>query len=169
MRGNSIELNDIKQLFDLHYSSLCKIAYNIVGDADLAEDLVQDFFFEIWKKKSDIQLEGAFYHYACRSVKNAAISHYRTKKNHLSIVTDQIPEGNTADEQNYDHEIDDRVKKIYAIAELMPVKRKEIFLLNNDDKLKYTDIATKLGISVNTVKTQIKLAYQFIRQYSNIP
>ncbi|WP_216857838.1 sigma-70 region 4 domain-containing protein [Pedobacter steynii] len=40
-------------------------------------------------------------------------------------------------------------------------------MLNHDDKLKYSDIAALLGISVNTVKTQIKPACQFIRQYNN--
>ncbi|RQO74067.1 hypothetical protein DBR43_01280 [Pedobacter sp. KBW06] len=166
MKGNTIELKDIRQLFDQHYSSLCKVAYHVVSDANLAEDIVQDFFFEIWKKKSAIHLEGEFYHYACRSVKNAAISYYRDKKNYLTIVTDELPEERT-DDQAYNHDIDERVKKIYAIAELMPTRRKKIFLLNNDDKLKYSDIAALLGISVNTVKTQIKLAYQFIRQYNN--
>lgn len=166
MKGNVIELEDVKKLFDQHYSALCEIACHIVNDRNLAEDIVQEFFYEIWKKKTLIKLEGVFFHYASRAVKNAAISYYRNKKIQLTVVTDQIDE-DRAEEKGYDHEIDDSIKQIYAIAELMPAKRKKIFLLNNNENLKYADIATILGISVNTVKTQIKLAYQFIRQYHN--
>lgn len=84
----------------------------------------------------------------------------------MTIATDQLPKEST-DDQHDNNDINERTKKIYAIADLMQRRRKKIFLLNNDDKLKYSDIAPLLGISVNTVKTQIKLACQFIRQYNN--
>lgn len=168
MKGKVIELEDVKKLFDQHYTALCEIAYRIVNDRDLAEDIVQEFFYEIWKKKTAIRLEGVFYHYASRAVKNAAISHHRNKKVQLTVVTDQMEE-DLPEESGYDHGIDDHVKQIYAIAELMPGKRRKIFLLNNNENLKYADIALMLGISINTVKTQIKLAYQFIREYHKTP
>uniref|UniRef100_UPI00406CCEAC sigma factor-like helix-turn-helix DNA-binding protein n=1 Tax=Pedobacter sp. FW305-3-2-15-E-R2A2 TaxID=3140251 RepID=UPI00406CCEAC len=49
---------------------------------------------------------------------------------------------------------------------MIPAGKEIFFLLNNDDKPKYSDIAALLGISINTVKTQIMLAYQFIRPYN---
>ncbi|NQX41144.1 hypothetical protein HQN84_20005 [Pedobacter steynii] len=58
-------------------------------------------------------------------------------------------------------------KKDSAHSRVDAGQGKKIFLLNHDDKLKYSDIAALLGISVNTVKTQIKPACQFIRQYNN--
>lgn len=164
MKGKAIELEDVKLLFDQHYSSLCEMANQIVDDEHLAEDIVQEFFYELWKKKSNIKIEGVFIHYASRAVRNAAISYHRNKKIKMTIITDQF-EDNKVEQNNYDHGIDDQIMKVYAIAEMMPSKRRKIFLLNNDEQLRYADIALKLGISVNTVKTQIKLAYQFIREY----
>jgi hypothetical protein len=39
-----------------------------------------------------------------------------------------------------------------------------VFVLSNKDGLKYTEIAAQLDISVNTVKTHIKLSYEFLRR-----
>jgi DNA-directed RNA polymerase specialized sigma24 family protein len=36
--------------------------------------------------------------------------------------------------------------------------------LSNKEGLKYTEIATQLDISVNTVKTHIRLSYEFLRR-----
>ncbi|MNY67781.1 RNA polymerase sigma factor [compost metagenome] len=53
---------------------------------------------------------------------------------------------------------------LWDIIGQMPAKRRHIFLLSNKDGLKYAEIATQLDISVNTVKTQIKLSYEFLRR-----
>jgi RNA polymerase sigma-70 factor (ECF subfamily) len=46
---------------------------------------------------------------------------------------------------------------------MLPTERKKIFLLHVIDRLSYAQIAEKNNISVNTVKTQMKKAYAFIR------
>jgi RNA polymerase sigma-70 factor (ECF subfamily) len=45
----------------------------------------------------------------------------------------------------------------------LPDSCREIFLLSRNDDLKYADIAEKQGISVNTVKTQMKIALSRLR------
>ncbi|POY37911.1 hypothetical protein C3K47_05125 [Solitalea longa] len=45
-----------------------------------------------------------------------------------------------------------------AAIDKLPEKRRKIFLMSNIEGLKYAEIADQLNVSVNTVKTQIKLA-----------
>ena len=45
----------------------------------------------------------------------------------------------------------------------LPPKCKEIFILGCVEGLSYKDVAEQLGVSVNTVKTQVKVAYNKIR------
>ena len=44
-----------------------------------------------------------------------------------------------------------------------PVKCREIFILGCVDGLSYKEVSEKMGVSVNTVKTQIKLAYRKLK------
>jgi RNA polymerase sigma-70 factor (ECF subfamily) len=46
----------------------------------------------------------------------------------------------------------------------LPDSCREIYLLSRNEDLKYCDIAGKLGISVNTVKTQMKIALCRLRE-----
>jgi RNA polymerase sigma-70 factor (ECF subfamily) len=46
----------------------------------------------------------------------------------------------------------------------LPESCREIFMLSRDKDMKYSDIACKLGISVNTIKTQMKIALARLRQ-----
>ena len=45
----------------------------------------------------------------------------------------------------------------------LPAKCREIFILGCVDGMSYKEIAEQLGISVNTVKTQMKVAYKKIK------
>jgi RNA polymerase sigma-70 factor (ECF subfamily) len=46
----------------------------------------------------------------------------------------------------------------------LPDACREIFLLSRNEDMKYCAIAEKLGISINTVKTQMKIALARLRE-----
>ena len=62
---------------------------------------------------------------------------------------------------------EDNFEELYArLQELMaalPDKCREIFTLGCVEGMSYREIAEQLGISVNTVKTQVKIAYKKIK------
>ncbi len=53
---------------------------------------------------------------------------------------------------------------LWKAIDKLPAQRKAIFLSSNKDGLTYMQVADKMGVSINTVKTQIRLAYQFLRE-----
>ncbi|WP_449438690.1 RNA polymerase sigma factor [Pedobacter steynii] len=62
--------------------------------------------------------------------------------------------------------IADRVKlyaQIIEVVDSLPTDRKNVFLLHAVDRLSYAQIADKLNISINTVKTQLRRAYMYLR------
>ena len=54
----------------------------------------------------------------------------------------------------------------------LPTACRQVFLLSRDEDMKYSDIANKLGISINTVKAQMKNALarlrELLKDYLNI-
>ena len=49
IRGGDIR--EFERLFMKYYEPLCHHADNILKDIDTAEDLVQEFFYPIWKNR----------------------------------------------------------------------------------------------------------------------
>ncbi|MFB6454120.1 RNA polymerase sigma-70 factor [Chitinophaga sp. Hz27] len=159
-----MEPASFEELFRTHYSFLCATAYTVVKDESTAKDIVQDFFLYCWDKRFMIQITKNFKGYAIRAVRNACLNYQKRKGKIIfndpsSFEEDDIPLPES------DKELEEtRDAALWAAIGRLPIQRQRIFLLSNRDDLKYKDIADQLNISVNTVKTQIKLAYQFLRK-----
>jgi RNA polymerase sigma-70 factor (ECF subfamily) len=54
--------------------------------------------------------------------------------------------------------------KLYQVIERLPEQRRRILELAAFESLTYKEIAERLEISVNTVKTQMGRAYQYIKE-----
>ncbi|SER01700.1 sigma-70 family RNA polymerase sigma factor [Pedobacter rhizosphaerae] len=161
------DLSKIEEHFNEHYSFLCAAAYNVVEDEEVAKDIVQNFFMYCLDKISTIAVHTSFKSYAFRAVRNASLS-YRKRAQKVDYNNELMlrASANMASYQERDTQEREAIRDraLWEIIEQMPERRKHIFLLSNKDGLKYTEIAAQLDISVNTVKTHIKLSYEFLRR-----
>lgn len=162
-RQELTETYSFEEHFKMHYSYLCAAAFCIVEDENAARDIVQEFFLYCWRKRNTIKITHTFKSYAVRSVHNASLNYLkkanRTKLEEIHIIEACIKDFHL--EENA--EDDTKNNALWTAVSRLPEQRKRIFLLSNIDGLKYQEIADKLGISINTVKTQIRLALQFLR------
>jgi RNA polymerase sigma-70 factor (ECF subfamily) len=152
-------------MFRQQYRFLCLVAFRILRDPDAAEDIVQDFFLNLWQRRSEITSIQSFQAYATRAVKNLSISFLRKQQ----LVSDEqlnaIPdEANPLEEKELNNTNLFITSKVMEIVEQLPAERKKIFLSHVIDRLSYAQIAERNNISINTVKTQMKRAYAFVRE-----
>ena len=152
-------------MFRQHYRFLCLVAFRIVRDQDAAEDIVQDFFLNLWQRRTEVTTVISFQAYATRAVKNGSISFLRKQQiasdEQLSTIPD---ESNPLEEKEIFIAAEAITSRVMEVVELLPAERKKIFLLHVIDRLSYAQIAEKNNISLNTVKTQMKRAYAFVRE-----
>lgn len=174
-RGAKVDMNQPKsidpasfeELFRLHYTFLCATACHMLEDEDAAKDVVQDFFLYCWDKRDVIRITQNFRSYAIRAVRNACIN-YIKRAGKISFDEPEALEHMAKQPEEDDAEqLAGRDASLWAAIERLPAQRRQIFLLSNRDGFKYKDIADQLNISINTVKTQIKLAYQYLRKECN--
>ena len=70
-------------------------------------------------------------------------------------------------QEEAEEELVDNFEELYGqlqdIIDTLPPKCKEIFILGCVEGYSYKEVAGQLGVSVNTVKTQIKVAYKKIK------
>ena len=68
------------------------------------------------------------------------------------------------EKKEYDEEELEQLRiRLRIFIDSLPEKCREIFILACIDGLKYREVAERLGVSVNTVKTQVKNAYTKLR------
>lgn len=157
---------ELEALFRKHYHFLCTAAYYITGDESTAKDIVQEFFYYCWKKREEIIIAGEFKSYASRAVRNACLNYLKSSRR-TSLLSEFVYNSEPSADESVRREeegLEERNKALWAAIDRLPEQRRLIFLLSNKDELSYAEIARRLDISINTVKTQIRLAYQYLRE-----
>ena len=159
-----------RTLFRRYYSGLSFYAARLVGEDD-AEDIVQDVFLDIWKRKDDIELGEQAQSLLYRSVYTRAINliNHRTIVNNYNTEEAELMKKKT---EYYQPDQSDVIKRIenrelrveihQAINEL-PDKCKEVFKLSYLYNMKNKEIADALNISLRTVEAHMYKALRILR------
>lgn len=152
----------VEELFKKNYALLCLVAFSIVKDKDIAKDIVQDFFVSFWNKRDTISISTSFEAYAKKSVKNLSLQYLKKKKKEQRLHEIILMEVNKTKQSSDKPKIN---QKLIELVNKLPEKRKEIFVSAVLEGKSYAEIAKTNNISVNTVKTQMKRAYTFLRMF----
>lgn len=143
---------------------MCIYALNLCLDKDLAEDIVQNVFFKLWKRRKDLKddfnISGTLY----RSVYNEFVDQYR-KQQAVSLLEKKYIEAlDTIIEEVDRTSFDKLLALVKAEIERLPETYKNTFLLSKQEGLTNVEIAEYLGVSIKTVESHITKAYTIIRK-----
>lgn len=128
-----------------------------------AQDILQATFLKIWEKKETIDLDKNFESYIYTVARNFCISHLRSKLYTQLIPLESCECGHEEVMQNVLEK--DSLTYIEGVIDLLPERRKEIFILSRVSNMTYRQIADYLGISENTVDTQMRRALSFLKEH----
>ena len=155
-----IGIDEMEILFKEHYAMLCLVAFSIVKNEDSSKDIVQDFFLSYWQKKDSVEVRTSFGAYANKAVKNLSYAFLKKAEKNRELLQD-LKNLNLEEEKN--HGDSKLLSKVQHLLNELPEARREIFISVVLHGQSYADIAEANGISINTVKTQMKRAYSFLR------
>ena len=152
------------ELFDYVYSPICFYAAIFLGIVYMVEVVVQCCFVKLWLSTvcfEDIKVITA---YLYRAVYNAALNFVRdqkrSKKAHEVWMGQVVSDESDAVEMALEEEA---ITRFYTVITRLPEQQRDILLRSMKGE-RVRDMAEKLGISENTVKTQKKRAYAFVRE-----
>lgn len=151
-------------VFNYYYSGLCAYSRRWVGDPDIAEDLVQDFFVWLWMNSSNLVIKTSLKSYFFTSIKNKSVNHVK----HLRIAEkygDQVRDANLNPEKYSAWEFtESELTELIERSMLkLPPRCREIFILSRFEGKENAKIAEMLGISKRTVELQISNALKILR------
>lgn len=154
-----------KEAFDAMFLAyapgLCGYLTRYVGCREMAEDIVQDVFFTIWSRRTEIRITGSVSSYLLRAAKNRALDAIRHDK-----VVNRFAAGVVASSDDYPGSAESELLALLEVQEAisrLPARRRLIFTMSRQQGMTYAEIAESLGLSIKTVEAQIGLALRSLR------
>ena len=163
----------LEKLYKQVFPSLVHYAGSITGQANLAEEIVQDVLIKLWQNRSIIVVQGSFRSYLFQAVHNHALNALRQQRTLKQSVNQPGTEELwkfIADHYDLDDHLMDKVyaeetgELIERAVEELPDQCRRVFRMSRFETLKNEEIARILDLSENTVKTHIYRALQKISE-----
>ena len=159
-------------VFKSHFNGLCLFAEHFLKDTMAAEEIVEDLFCNLWENCKTIDITVSLKAYLYKSVYYQCAKHVRHLKVEQKYKANQayfFADNQLRDVNSQSYPIANLIIKeleenIDSIIKTLPPQCKEIFCLNRFENLSYAEIAEKLNLSINTVKTQMSRALQKLRE-----
>lgn len=157
-------------LCEKYFDRLFLFASNMVFREDVAKDIVQDVFIQMYEKTPDFINIYALQGYLFKCIRSRCYNYLRDLKvqdKHQLLYTQAIVGSDNMDVFDDDFfdslDYDKIMHEIDAIIENLPEKCRDICRMRFIEKRKYTDIAQAFGVSENNVKMQISRGMEKIR------
>ena len=147
-------------LFEHYYDSLLLYSFRILNNLEAAEDVIQDCFGILWDTKRLRGFKGDLDCFLFAMVKKRSYLFLRDRKPKCTLdeLTVDIPDIPASFQEE-----EGEIELLYRTIGKLPEKCKQVFLMACLDDKTYQEIAETLGVSINTVKTQMKYALKFLR------
>lgn len=128
----------------------------IVRDDAPAEDITQEVLFKMYTRIDQIDLTKKFSTYLFEIAKNKSIDYLRTKKHMISIDDVELID---EDVSLYDLlVIQDAQTHIAELINSLPKQYQTVITMYYFEDLSYEEIAQKLSLPINTVRTHLRRA-----------
>lgn len=150
-----------RQLYEKHANHLRNFMYYKCGDLQQAEDHMHEAFSRMWERCTEVIFDKAKSY-----LFTIANRLFLNQIQHSKVVLEFEKSSSTV-QNNEDPEFELRHKEFKsklekAISELNEGQR-EVFLMNRIDKLSYTEIAERLGLSVKAIEKRMGIALKTLK------
>lgn len=168
MSNKKLNLQDpdcFKGLFEELYPRLCLFADSYIGDMDLSKDIVQEVFVTVWEKMIEYRGSRAIKSFLYTSVKNRCLDHLKSKRYKNTIKGDDIIfEDMESEEYLFTNiVIAETYSSLRNAINNLPKKSEQVIRLSMNS-YSNIEIAEEMDITINTVKSQKRIAYMKLRR-----
>lgn len=157
-----------REVFEHYHRRCMSYAYKITDSTESAEDIVQEVFLNLWSIRQRLPSINNLNSYLHRMVHNQACAELeRSSKEELVAHVLKSGPHSTEDESGNQLLAREVREHIQQLVNNLSARQREIFLLSREEGLKYEEIAARLGISFQTVKTHLRDTLKLLREGLN--
>jgi RNA polymerase sigma-70 factor, ECF subfamily len=163
---HSHQAQAFEEVFRLHHRRVYSICLRMIGNSAEAEDLTQDVFLQVFRKLGTFRGESAFTTWLHRLTVNQVLMHFRKSYVTKEQLTEdgEMPGGIMFARNRFNGSaVLDRLALDEAIVQL-PHGYRMVFVMHDVEGLEHSEIASLLGCSIGTSKSQLHRARMRMRR-----
>src|SRR5699024_2376534 len=151
------------ELYDRYWKKLFVRARLLLNSQEDAEDLVHDVFVKLWRKRATLHIFYSFHTYVAAMLRYGCFKELaqRKKRREKEALLEEIETADYSTQQWL--EFEQLQEELEAAVGELPDRCRVIFRLSREKYLTDKEIAQKLDISVNTVRTQMYRALKKLK------
>lgn len=154
-----------KKLYDRYSKKVFTQCRRVLHTEVMAEEAVQEVFLKIWLLEDRLVEIEVFELYLRTLVKNYCLNKVRqiaSDRQMAAVLSVNYKEPHNEAEETVI--LKDTRDFVESIVQTLPAQQRAVYQLCHQQGLKYEEVAGRLNISVNTVKTHMKRALSTLRQ-----
>lgn len=152
------------EIYNRYWSKLFAIAANKIKELDEAEEIVQDIFVSLWKRRNELGVIDTLSSYLAVSVKYRVIKTLDKRNSQQKYSDYSQHTTNLADDSTQQWlEFEELRSRLAAFVADLPEKCRLVYKLSRDSGFSQKKIATELGISEKTVEAHLGKALKTLR------
>ena len=152
------------EIYNRYWTKLFAVAANKISDLDEAEEIVQDIFVSLWKRRNELETINTLGPYLAVSVKYRVIK-VLAKRSHQQKYSDysQHIKDLTDDSTQQWLEFEELRSRLAGFVADLPEKCRLVFQLSRESGYSQKKIAAELGIAEKTVEAHLGKALKTLR------
>lgn len=149
-------------LHDRYAQVVYSVALRVLGETTEAEDILQEIFLQLWRNPQTFDSNrGSLGAWLAVITRHRAIDHLRRRRPE-SDIEDVIVAVDTRLEQTTDRNM--AIAKIRAVVDRLPAEQRKPLEMAFFEGLTHSEIASKTGEPLGTIKTRIRSALLTLRK-----
>ena len=154
------------QAYEKYHKLLYVLAYRYLMNTDQAEDAVQHVFTRLWEYRSELRVGISLKNYLFTMAKNHVLNLIRNE-NSAVLKNYEMAQSASVYEDNLIENLEKKelMSCFYKAVDMLPAQKREICLLKVREELTNQEIAERMNLSVNTIKTHYSEALKMLRMH----
>ncbi|MBQ6965037.1 MAG: sigma-70 family RNA polymerase sigma factor [Bacteroidaceae bacterium] len=159
-----MDAREFKQRYMPYHRLLYRVAYRMTGNAQDAEDLLQDTYLRLWQKRDDLKDEAVTEAYLVTLMRNLFRDQRRLKRIDTSTELEEAAE--PPDERGLDRQIDsqDEASQMEGLIQQLPERDGNILRMHLVEERSYEEIERDTGLSQGNIRIIVMRARQKLKQ-----
>lgn len=148
------------QIYYQYWKLLFAVAANKLDNIADAEEIVQEVFADLWRRRHEIRIEQSLKAYLATAVKFQVYTLLAKKHREANALPDPEVWATSPDDTFRQKELQEQ---LYQVTQELPDKCRLVYQLSREAGLSNKEIAAKLDISEKTVENQMTKALKRLR------
>jgi len=153
----------MKEIFSHFFPIVYKRIFLVVRQKELSEDLAQEVFLKVWRKREQIKIKQTLEGYLATMAYHEALGYLRKKTPELHTVESESLEHTLQSDGHLEIEGLELQDRLNQAINGLPPRCRGVFMLSRYEGKSYKEIGEVMNISVKTVENQMSKALSTLR------